>query len=260
MDIDRKYIIIALILVIIALVVGIGYALFLHSGVEYQTIQLSNGTTIDAPKSDNCTWTKDKIGVRVYADSIHHVVLTSFNSQEDMTLAGAIAYATVREAMLNGADDVENYNGYQIKENTINGTHIYVVNIVNDTTHDNIFIASENLDILKHMLDSLKFGKPGTATVNATQQSAPTVVDSNNTDDTQFSEDDLRLASEYGYFTGYSDGYDDSANYYDSYSSSDSASSTSYSSGSSSSSDSSYYDYDYDDYDEEDTEGGSEEY
>ena len=51
MEMDRKYIIIALVAVILALVAGIGYMLFFN--VEYQTIALSNGTTIEVPKADD---------------------------------------------------------------------------------------------------------------------------------------------------------------------------------------------------------------
>lgn len=237
MERERKFIIIALVAVILALLAGIGYMLF--NNVEYQTLALSNGTTIEAPKTDDASWTEQGYGIRLYASESKKTALTSFNSAENPNLAGAMGLAMARDAMMNGSSSSETYKGYDIRENTVNGTHYYMVYISNNQTHDNIFIGSADLDILKHMIDSIKFGKPNEV-VNATATSQPEVSSNANTtnDDNKFSEEDMRMAAELGYYTGYSDGYDDS--YYDysdyddydysdsSYSSSSSDSSSSY--------------------------------
>lgn len=171
---DRnKTIIIVLVAIIAVLGVCIGYVL-LTPHTDYETVNLSNGTTINVPKAADATFEKDSNGIRSYVCHSKHTVMDSFNSAEDFSLVGAGAFALARDALLNGSNDVETYKNYQIKENTLNGTHYYIVNITNNETHDNIFIGSESLDIVKHMLDSLVFGPPAEKEVNATVQETQT--------------------------------------------------------------------------------------
>ncbi len=169
----NKIIILTLIAVIAVLAVCIGYAL-MNPQIEYETIHISNGTTIDVPKADDTSWTTDENGIKTYQCPSKHTVMMTFNSQENLNIVGAGAFALAREALMNGATDVENYNSYHIKENTINGTHYYIVNISSNSTHDNIVIGSENLDILKHMVDSLKLGQPAKNETNATVEESQT--------------------------------------------------------------------------------------
>lgn len=224
MEKDR-IIIIALIAVLAMILVGIGYTLF-NPTLEYQTLHLSNATTIEAPKTDDATWNQDPNGIRTFTCESKHTVLMSFNSQEDLNLVGAGAFAIARDVLLNGAKDVETYGEYQIKENTVNSTHYYIVYVSSNETHDNIVIGSDSLDILKHMLDSLLLGPPGDGPLNATHEetsvSVPSTNSANtthNTNNNRYSEDDLMRASREGYYTGYSDALDDSYSYdsYDDY-------------------------------------------
>lgn len=235
MEKNQKYIIIALIATIAILAACVSYALLMPH-VEYETIHISNGTTIEVPKAEDASWTKDASGIKTYSCPSKHTVMTTFNSQEDMNLIGAGAYALARDMLLNGSQDVEIYKNYQIKENTVNGTHYYMVYISSNETHDNILIGSDNLDILKHMIDSLVLGPPGEGQANATVQQSSAPAPQNNSgdddEDDKYSEDDLMLAAEYGYYTGYSNGYSDSYydnyyNYYDDYYSDDSVSESS---------------------------------
>lgn len=215
----NNIIIIALIATIAVLGVCIGYAM-MNPHVEYETVHISNGTTIDVPKANDASWVSDPNGIRTYTCESKHTIMMTFNSQEDLNLVGAGAFAMVRDALINGSKDVETYKNYHIKENTVNGTHYYITYISDNTTHDNIVIGSENLDILKHMLDSLILGPPGegvaNATVEQTQSSNPTPVNKSTDNKNKYSEDDLMLAAQQGYYYGYSDGYDDSY-YYDHY-------------------------------------------
>ena len=245
----NKLIIIALIAVIAVLAVSVGYAL-LFPHIEYQKISLSNGTSIEVPKADDVSWTKDINGIRTYTCPSKHTVVTSFNSQEDSNLVGAGGFAIARDLLLDGSKDVETYNNYQIKENTVNGTHYYMVYVSNNETHDNILIGSDNLDILKHMLDSLILGQPGEAAdADLEQSSVPTPTNTSSVDENKYSEDDLILAAQYGYYTGYSDGYDDSY-YYNSYNDYNDYDYNDYDSSSSADSynDNDYYNYEDDDY------------
>ena len=173
----NKIIIIALIAVIAVLGVCVGY-MMMNPQVEYETIHISNATTIEVPKSDDSTWTKNSTGIKTYSCPSKHTVMMTFNSQEDLNLTGAAAFALARDALLSGAKDVEDYNGYHIKENTVNGTHYYIVHISSNDTHDNIVIGSENLDILKHMVGSLKLAPPANNETNATVEEAQTSTSS----------------------------------------------------------------------------------
>lgn len=245
MEKNQKYIIIALIAVISVLAVGIGYMMF-NSAVEYQTISLSNGTTMDVPKAGDANWTVNEYGIKMYAATSKKTSVMSFNSEENFNLVGAAGFALARDALINGSSSVETYNGYDIRENTVNGTHYYVVYISNNQTHDNIFMGCGDLDILKHMIDSISFGQPGSSVKNTTVESEPAAVSSDvsSDDKNKYSQDDLRRASQEGYYNGYADGLDDS--YIDDYeyddyygSSSDIETSTDSSSSSSSASSSS---------------------
>lgn len=210
--VNKKHIIIALLIVILVLIIGIGFSLFSQSNIEYEKINISNGTTIDVPKINDASWTKDSNGIRTYTSPSKHVVMTTFNSAEDFTLVGAAGFAMARDMLLAGSKDVEVYNNYQIKENTINNTHFYIVNISSDVTHDNIIIGSADLNILKHMLDSLVLGSPAKVANNDTSDNEVVYVSNNNNksadDKNKYSEEDLRKASEESYNSGYSDGID----------------------------------------------------
>lgn len=181
----NNIIIIALIATIAVLGVCIGYAL-MNPQVEYETINISNGTTIDVPKANDVSWTVDPNGIKTYACQSKHTVMMTFNSQEDLNLVGAGAFALARDALINGSTDVEKYKSYEIKENTVNGTHYYITYISSNETHDNIVIGSENLDILKHMLDSLRLGPPGESVANATMNQTQTSSSSSNTESGQY--------------------------------------------------------------------------
>lgn len=217
----NNIIIIALIAIIAIIAVCMGYML-LNPSIEYETLHISNGSSIEVPKADDASWNQDSNGIKTFTCESKHTTLMSFNSQEDLSLVGAGAFAIARDYLLTGAKDVEIYKDYQIKENTINGTHFYIVSISSNETHDNIVIGCENLDILKHMLDSLVLGKPGDGPSNATLSGSSTPVqtgssaNNDTSDKNKYSEDDLRRASQEGYNNGYSDALDDS-NYNDNY-------------------------------------------
>ncbi|WP_458456343.1 hypothetical protein [Methanobrevibacter sp.] len=215
---NEKYIIIGLIVAIALLAIGIGYFLFANS-VEYQTIQISSGSTIEVPKADDVKWEIDANGIRIYSCPSKRVSVISFNSAENMTLVGAGAFAMAREALMADADMFEIYKSYEIKKNEINGTTFYLVNISSNETHDNIVIGCGDLDILKHMLDSLSLGAPKMVNATLTSSgsvSAPVKKNTTNSSAGKFTEEDMMDAYLSGYFDGSWDSYDYSSSY-DSY-------------------------------------------
>ena len=165
---DNKYIIIALIAIIAVLAIGIAFSMLSQSNVEYEKIDLSKSASLEAPKVSDANSTNDANGVKTWIFPSQHTAISAFNSQEESSLAGAVEFAAVRDSMLNGSADEQAYKGYEIKSNTINGVHYYIVSTVNDTTHDNIILSSTNLEILQHMLDTLTFNKSSAAD-NSTQ-------------------------------------------------------------------------------------------
>ena len=236
----EKIYILALVLVIVALAAGMAYMLFSQSSMEYQTIAVSGGTTVEVPKTDDANWLVDDNGIRTYSAPSKKTLLTSFNSAENEGSMGAKGLEAVKDKLFTGSTGVEQYKSYNIKENTINETHYYMVYISNNETHDSILMCSENLDILKHMIDTLEFGDPNVVKDATSTTPAPKHVSKNASDKNKYSEDDLMLAAQQGYLYGYFEGYGDS--YYDNYYYDDY-----------------YYDYDdysYDDYYYDDYSGG----
>ena len=215
METNKKYIIIALVALILALGSVFGYMVMFH--VDYERVHISSTTTIEVPKYDDVSWSEEE-GIKLYSCPSKGVVMQSVNSQENLSLAGAIAYAGIRDGIIENSTSVELYHGYDIRLRTINGTDFYVVSISNNETHDNILILSKNLDILKHMIDSIEFGKP-TFQANLTSDTPSVTIPSNTSknNSNMYSEYDLMNAAQYGYLMGYYDGYDDSYYYYDDY-------------------------------------------
>lgn len=229
MENNSKYIIIALAVLIIALGSALGYMMTSH--VDYERVNISNATTIEVPVADDASWT-EKNGAKIFDCPSKHVSMQTINTQENFTPEKGKAFMKVRDSYTKDANTVESYNGYDIKQRTINDTDYYVVSISNSQTHDNILIISENLDILKHMVDSIDFGKP-TLDANLTSDASSSSSGANANSGDTYTEDDLMMAMGLGYYMGYYDGYGNS--YYDDYD---------------------YYDY-YDDYDYYDYNGGS---
>ena len=210
----NQIIIIILALFIIIAAAGIGFTLFSHKNIEYKTINLSNGTTIEVPISDDATFTKDDVGLKTYFSKSFKTVVTSFNSEEDWDLAGGIAFAGLRDSLISQANILETYNGYTIKETDVNNTHYYVTVVGNNNTHDNILILSSDLDILKHILGSIHFGTPVSKNNSTAEQnvSTSTPTSTENTQTKNKTEDDEALyggftKEEYIYRQGLADGH-----------------------------------------------------
>ena len=178
---DKKYIIIALVAILAVLAIGIAFSMFGQSNTEYEKINLSKSASLEVPKVSDVNSTKDENGVKTWTFKSKETAISAFNSKEESSLAGAAEFAVVRDSLLNGSTDAQVYKGYEIKENTINGVHYYIVSTGNDTTHDNIILSSTNLEILQHMLDTLTFKKSAAAD-NSTQadNSSGTSSDSQN--------------------------------------------------------------------------------
>lgn len=153
---NEKYIIIALLGVVIALLcVGIGYMLFTHD-IKYNTISLvENGTTIEIP--DDMALKSNSNGIQVFKSD--DTIVITFNS-DGRGVDEILAFANIKNPIFGNA-----YNGnVTMKDPTVAGCSLSgecnAVYISNNDTHDNIIVISKNKDIVSHIINSIQWHAP----------------------------------------------------------------------------------------------------
>lgn len=152
---NRKVIIIALIAVIVVLGGLIAYSLFTQNQVQYQTIAVSNATTMEVPVSKNSTFFNDALGIKYYQDDKSGVQVISWNGQEQASAKGAVNIASQFEKQKAGTtQSIE--NGVSVYENK--KLRCFIIEVKNATTNDNIIIVAKDKNVALHMLKSIKFG------------------------------------------------------------------------------------------------------
>lgn len=219
MDNKKLIIIIALVAVIAILCFSIYMSLNSSSNVEYQTIKISNASTIQVPISNEAKSNVDNLGILYYEDPKHDLQVIAFNSETGSTLSGAVQMASLRDNLFSkGTPSVEdNVTVYFIKD-----TNEYVIFTGNDTTHDNVLIVCKDKDMALTVYKSIKF----VATANATLEEEPEVetpqAPANNTTDSHTNQNSINNQRQLdkAYYQGYSNGYDnavDDMNYYNDY-------------------------------------------
>lgn len=255
---NKNIIIIAVLAIIICVLAGGIYAM-MNSSVDYERIEITpKGTSIEVPTA-NAKYEGEinETGCKLW--TFKQGGLTTFNSEEAMNarglsgLGGAIGIKAIEEIIQSQGEkqETDGFTVYKISGEKLNisgRAEMYCIITGNNTTHDNIIIATDNIDITLHMAKSIQY-KAMNQTVNATlseEVSEPESEDTNNnstTNNKQFTQEDLDKAKNEAYMQGYNDSfslYDDSDYYYiDDTSTSDSPSDVETTSDSSSSSDSS---------------------
>lgn len=152
---NRKLIIIVLIAVIVVLGGLITYSLFTQNQVQYQTIAISNATTMEVPVSKNSTFFNDTLGIKYYQDDKSGVQVISWNGQEQASAKGAVNIASQFEKQKAGTtQSIE--DGVPVYENK--KLHCFIIEVKNATTNDNIIIVAKDKNVALHMLKSIKFG------------------------------------------------------------------------------------------------------
>lgn len=152
---NRKVIIIALIAVIVVLGGLIAYSLFTQNQVQYQTIAVSNATTMEVPVSKNLTFINDTLGIKYYQDDKSGVQVISWNGQEQASAKGSVNIASQFEKQKAGTTQ-SIINGVPVYENKKLGC--FIIEVKNATTNDNIIIVAKDKNMALHMLKSIKFG------------------------------------------------------------------------------------------------------
>lgn len=171
---QKNFIIIAVVAIIICVATGAILG-FLTNNTQYERIEIvPNGTSIEMP-TDNLTYEGEQSGTGAKLWSFKQGSLMSFNSQEAIDarglygLGGALGIKQIKDLVIEKSVDKENINEftvYTVKGKDINISSrdtLYVIITGDDTTHDNIIIATENKDITVHMAESIQY-KSGNAT------------------------------------------------------------------------------------------------
>ena len=204
---ELNKIIIALISVIIILLLCfIGFTLYNQYNIEYETIAISNATTIDVPVSNEAQLLKDDLGILYYQDNKYDVSIISWNSQEELSITGAVD-VTAQFEKQKGGNTPEIVDGVPVFYNKETG--YYCIETGNDTTHDNILIMCKNRDIALKIYHSIKYG---VSDVEIEQNTVPVSnVNKNNKSSESDDNDELKYGGyskeEYYYKMGLAEGH-----------------------------------------------------
>lgn len=208
MDKNKK-IIIALLLVILAILLAfVAYGFITNSNVQFRSIYVSNATTIDVPASDEAQFVSDDLGIKYYQDPKYDVSIISWNSQEELSITGAVDVATQFE-MQKGGSTPTIENGVPVYYNSATG--MYCIETGNDTTHDNILIMCKDKDMALKIYYSIKYGVSSINKDNGAMTPTPVNTTNISDDESGYSYDDYDY--DYGYYYDdydYDYGYDDS--------------------------------------------------
>lgn len=145
-----------IILIIIAVVVcgAIAAYTFMNSDVQYTDLKVSGSCILSVPESDDAVNSTDNYGIFFYSDREHNLNITSYNSEEDKSLSGAVQMASIRDNQLLGGKPITE-NGTTVYLNEKTG--VYSIFIGNNETHDNILISCSDLDMLMHVVKTVKY-------------------------------------------------------------------------------------------------------
>lgn len=167
---DNKYIIIAILaIIIVCLCGGIAYIL-LSEHTEYTTMTISeSGTTLEIPNDMTVKSNDTENGILVLEND--NTIVVIFNSA-DKGLAPLMSYASIKSPIFGNE-----YNGNMtLKNPSIAGCSLEgecnAVLIGNNDTHDNIIVISKNKDIASHIINSIKWSKTTTATASSNDNQA----------------------------------------------------------------------------------------
>lgn len=139
-----------LILLIIAGIVIAGvfaYQYFFNQ--QYQTVQISNATSLEMPVGKGINSTELDGYIHQITNNAG-VTIYTYNSQ-DKSMSGAIAFSEMKTQAVNNP-----HNDNQIVEHEENGKTVYSITYRNNNTHDNIIITAESRDVAQRIFDSIQ--------------------------------------------------------------------------------------------------------
>lgn len=222
---DKKYIIIIGLLILIA-ILGYCIAITLTPNVTYERIEIvPNATSIEIP-TNNASYIGEINDTGVKQWTFKQGTLMTFNSEESINarglygLAGAVGIKDINDMIINHFEKKETIDGFAVY--TLDGEtldihgkdKIYCIMTGNDTTHDNIIIATDNKDVALHMAKSIKYkinNSTSNAGNNVTYAESTNTASSSNSQIQNRSDDEALYGGlskeEYIYRQGLADGH-----------------------------------------------------
>ncbi len=181
----KNIVIIGVLVVIICILAGAIFGTLTNS-MNYERIEIvPNGTSIEVP-TENAKYEGEmnETGAKLW--TFKQGSLVTFNSEEAVNsrglygLGGAVGIKTINDMVLNHfekREEIDGFTVYTIDANKLgieNRSTMYCIIVGNDTTHDNIVITVDNIDIALHMAKSIEFktSNPNNDSSNATASPA----------------------------------------------------------------------------------------
>lgn len=153
MDKNKSVLIIILIAIIIAIAGLIVLNLNTHN-IEYETLQLSNTCAVSVPISNNSTF-KEENGLKTYNDT--NLQIISYNKNDLGAWENLGANIGLQGALNQNFKYNHTHQGKNILIHPEENKTILACVISNNTTGDVVFVASQNEEILYHVIDSVNF-------------------------------------------------------------------------------------------------------
>ncbi|WP_143714304.1 hypothetical protein [Methanobrevibacter ruminantium] len=145
-----------ILLVVLVAVVVIGSTAFLlnyDETVKYTTYNLSKTCMMDLPSGDNYENTTVNEAIRQINDTNRDLTVLFYNSEDNSTVARVEFEFTINDFKATATEQtVANRTVWYNEEN---GT--YMAFLGNSVTHDNIIIITNDVEILEHLISSVKF-------------------------------------------------------------------------------------------------------
>ena len=147
---NKKYIIIGLCIILVALCGFIAFEMMTH--VEYEKLVLPSGSTMEVP--NDMKLVSENSGTYVYESD--DCVVVVFNS-EDKSIMDITTFAE---------DKLEIFGNDYERNTTVTDTHVYGCNLKgdyysyftsNNETHDNIIIFAKNKDVGDYIINSVNY-------------------------------------------------------------------------------------------------------
>ena len=203
-----------MLLVIIVVVGSAAFLLNFDKTVKYQTQNLSKTCTMDFPMDDFENTTINE-AVRQMNDTNRDLTVLFYNSEDNSTVARVEFEFTINDFKTNAIEQtVANRTVWYNEENDT-----YMAFLGNSITHDNIIIFTNDVEILEHMISSVKFiflNEDGTVnstsdSVNNQTNASDTAISSNQTTSSTVSSTDSNTnsstANDGYYWSGQDDDY-----------------------------------------------------
>lgn len=197
---DKKSIVVIMVLIAIIIVIAGMIMLNINTKdtIEYETLNISDTCAMSVPVSNNSTFT-EKDGLKSYNDT--NLQILSYN-QNDL---GTWENLGADLGLLGGLNQNFKYNhthqGKNILIHPEENKTIFACLITNNTTGDVILVASQNEEILYHVIDSVNFTMDTTNLNSNTTNSVKTTE--GNTKDVTSKNTNKKTIDDNGYTEGY---------------------------------------------------------